>query len=33
VKERYIIEFDIDYSDFSSEAERKFEEVPRKWLE
>jgi hypothetical protein len=32
VKEGYIIEFSIEYSDSFSEAERKFEEGPRKWM-
>jgi hypothetical protein len=30
VKEGYIIEFSIKYNDSFSEAERKFEEAPRK---
>jgi hypothetical protein len=32
VKEGYIIEFGIEYSDSFSEAERKFKEGPRKWI-
>jgi hypothetical protein len=32
VKEGYIIEFSIEYSDYFREAERKFEEGPRKWM-
>jgi hypothetical protein len=32
VKEGYIVEFSIEYSDSFSEAERKFEEGPRKWM-
>jgi hypothetical protein len=31
VKEGYIIEFVIEYSDSLSEVKRKFEESPRKW--
>jgi hypothetical protein len=29
VKEGYIVEFDIEYSDSFSEVERKFEQCPR----